>query len=262
MIREALVRTVPSSSDSHEIGSQREMEMSRMQQNDAHVRPNVLAGCGLLLGGAIFFIGGSMHPKQDPPDVTVHEHLRIMFEDPAWYPSHAVLLLGMVLLAASLVALVRQGALAALPRVQKAGMVAAVTSAIAAFGMLLHLVAGSEADKIAAGGSTPIVNVHLVVETLTVPAFGFSIAAFAVLAAFGRIVGDRVTAVIGLLGGVGYGLAGGTLLLTDALNDLFPLAAGIGIWAAAAGIGMIVRSRASRPAERRNALASSEALVP
>jgi hypothetical protein len=238
--------------------------MKRTRQIDEHVRrrrASVLVGWGLLLGGATFFIGGSMHPKQDPPDVTVHEHLRIMFEDPAWYPSHAVLLVGMVLLAASLVGLVRHGALAAHPRAQKAGVVAAVTSVIAAFGMALHLVAGSEAGRIAAGESTPIVNVHVVVETLTVPAFGFSIAAFAVIAAFGRIVGDRVTSVIGLLAGVGYGLAGGTLLFIDSLNGLFPLAAGIGIWAAAAGIGLIVRSRASRPAEQRHVGASREALA-
>lgn len=238
--------------------------MSPKQQIDEHVRPrraSRLVRWGLLLGGATFFIGGSMHPKQDPPDVTVQEHLRIMFEDPAWYPSHFVLLVGMVLLAVSLVALVRHGTLATLPRAQKAGGVAAVTSVLAAFGMLLHLVAGSEADKIAAGEATPIVDVHVVFETITVLAFGFSIAAFAVIAAFGRVLGDRVTAVIGFLGGVGYGLAGGTFLITDALNPLFPLAAGIGIWAVAAGIGLIIRSRASRPAEQRRMPATREALV-
>lgn len=238
--------------------------MSPKQHIDEQVRPrraSALVGWGLLLGGATFFIGGSMHPKQDPPDVTVQEHLRILFEDPGWYPSHAVLLVGMVLLAASLVALVRRDTLATHPRAQKAGVIAAVTSVLAAFGMLLHLVAGSEAIEIAAGEPTPIVNVHVVVETLTVPAFGFSIAAFAVIAAFGRILGDRVTAVIGFLGGVGYGLAGGTFLVTDALNPLFPLAAGIGIWAGAAGIGVIVRSRAGRPTEQRHMSVSREALV-
>lgn len=238
--------------------------MSPKQQIDEHVRhhrANALVGWGLLLGGATFFVGGSMHPKQDPPDVTAHEHLRIMFEDPAWYPSHSVLLVGMVLLAASLVALVRRGTLATRPRAQKAGAIAAGASVLAAFGMLLHLVAGSEAVKIAAGEPTPIVNVHVVFETLTVPAFGFSIAAFAVIAAFGRVLGDRVTAVIGFVGGVGYGLAGGTFLITDALNPLFPLAAGIGIWAVAAGIGLVARSRASRPAAPRRVAASREALV-
>lgn len=238
--------------------------MSPKQQIDEdvrHRRASALVAWGLLLGGATFFVGGSMHPKQDPPDVTVHEHLRIMFEDPAWYPSHSVLLVGMVLLAASLVALVRRGTLATRPRAQKAGAIAAGASVLAAFGMLLHLVAGSEAVKIAAGEPTPIVNVHVVLETLSVPVFGFSIAAFAVIAAFGRVLGDRVTAVIGFVGGVGYGLAGGTILISDALNPLFPLAAGIGIWAVAAGIGLVVRSRASRPAAPRRVAASREALV-
>jgi hypothetical protein len=44
-------------------------------------------GWGLVIGGALFFVGGGMHPEQDPPDVTVKEHLHVMFEDSAWYPS-------------------------------------------------------------------------------------------------------------------------------------------------------------------------------
>jgi hypothetical protein len=40
-----------------------------------------------------------MHPHEDPPDVTVKEHMRVMFEDPAWYPSHTVLLPDMAVLA-------------------------------------------------------------------------------------------------------------------------------------------------------------------
>lgn len=125
-----------------------------------------------------------MHPGEDPPGISLQEHLRLMFVDPAWYPSHALLLAGMVLVAASLVVLVRGDTLAAAPRTQLVGIVAAVTAVLATFGTLLHLVAATEADRIAAGQATPITNVQVVAETLTVPAFGFSIAALAVIGAF------------------------------------------------------------------------------
>ena len=213
-------------------------------------RTSPMAGWGLLTGGAFFFVGGSMHPKQDPPDVTLQEHLRIMYEDPAWYPAHAVLLVGMVLIAASLVALVRGRSLTAIPGAHLAAVIAAWASVASAAGMLLHLIAAADADRIAAHQHTPITNVHVVVETVTVPAFGFSIAALALIGASTHTIGNRVTAIPGILGGIGFGLAGATFLLTDKLDFLFPAASGIALWAIAAGIGLLLRQRATRLAVR------------
>jgi hypothetical protein len=124
-----------------------------------------------------------MHPKEDPPGVSVKEHMRVMFEDPAWYPAHVVLFVGMVLIAASLVALVRGRSLAGVPRAHVAAVIAAVAASLAAPGMLLHLIAATDADRIAAHQSTPITDVQVIVESITVPAFGFSIAALAVIGA-------------------------------------------------------------------------------
>jgi hypothetical protein len=208
-------------------------------------RAGRLVGWGLLAGGAIFFIGGSMHPHEDPPDVTLKEHLRIMFEDPAWYPAHALVLVGMALIAASLVALARDRALAHVRRGQAAVVVAAGAAVLGAVGMVLHLVAAVESDRIANGQSTPIIDVNLVVETFTVPAFGFSMAALALVGALTRTLGNRVVAVLGILGGVGFGLAGATFLLTDRLDFLFPAASGIGVWSITAGIGLVLRARAT-----------------
>ncbi len=238
--------------------------VSTTQEIDKHVRDcraSPLVGWGLLAGGALFFVGGSMHPKEDPPDVTVLEHLRIMFENPAWYPSHGVLLVGMVLLAVSLIALVRGGTLARVRSAHVAGAIAAVAAVLGSLDMLLHLVAASEADKIAAHGSTPITNVHVALATLTVPFFGCSVAALAVVGAWSGTLGSRVIAVIGAVGGVGYGLAGGTVLFTDRLDFLFPFASGIGVWAFAAGIGLLIRRRATRPGDQRPMTAPEKALV-
>ncbi|WP_405145101.1 hypothetical protein OG589_00090 [Sphaerisporangium sp. NBC_01403] len=213
-------------------------------------RTSPLVAWGLLAGGVFFFAGGPMHPKQDPPNVTVKEHMRIMFEDPSWYPSHTVLLIGMALLALSLVALVRGRSLADVPRMPVVAVIAAIATAVAAPAMLLHLVAAADADRIAAHHSTPITDVQVIVETITVPAFGFSIAALAFVGAATRTLGNLVTAIPGVLGGVGYGLAGATFLVTDKLDFLFPTAAGIAVWAMAAGTGLLLRRRAASTATR------------
>ena len=208
-----------------------------------HINP--LVAQTLLLGGAFFLAGGPMHPKEDPPGVSVPEHLRIMYENPLWYPSHAVLFVGMVLIAAALVVLARGRSFAAVPRAHVATVIAAVAASVAAAVMLLHLVAAAEAEAIAAGDSTPLTDVLVIAETIAVPAFGISMAALAVIGATTRTLGNPVTALLGVAGGVGYGLAGATFLFTDALNFLFPTAAGIALWTMAAGIGLLRRRRAA-----------------
>lgn len=222
--------------------------MSTMQHTEVSIharRVTPPVAWGLLGGGAFFFVGGSMHPGDDPPGLSLKEHLHLLFQDPAWYPSHALLLAGMVLIAASLVALVRRGTLASVPRAQKVGTIAAVAAVLGALDMLLHLVVASEASSIAAGEGTPLTDVHVVAETISVPAFGFSIAALGVIGALTRTIGNRVTAVLAVVGGVTYGLAGATFAFTDRLNFLFPGGGVVGLWAIAAGIWMLLRSRAT-----------------
>ncbi len=225
--------------------------MSSMPATEARIfarRSGPLAAWGLLTGGAFFLAGGPMHPKQDPPGVSVKEHLRVMFEDPSWYPSHTVLFVGMAFIAASLLALARRRSLAAHAHAHAATVIAAVATSLAAVGMLLHLIAASEADAIAAHESAPITDLQVIVETITVPAFGFSIAALAAIGAVTRTLGNPMTAVLGVVGGVGYGLAGATFLFTDRLNFLFPAASGIALWTVAAAIGLLLRRRATSPA--------------
>jgi len=209
-------------------------------------RTSPLVAWGLVAGGAFFLAGGPMHPKEDPAGVTLKEHLRVMFEDSSWYSAHAVLLVGMVLIAASLVTLARTRALSNIPRAQSAVVVAAIAATAAAPAMLLHLIAAVDADAIAAHRSTPISDVQNIVETIAVPAFGFSIAALAIIGAMTRTLGNWPAAAAGVIGGVGYGLAGATFLFTDKLDALFPAATGIALWTIAAGAGLLLRRRAPR----------------
>ena len=199
---------------------------------------------GLIAGGLLFFVAGGMHPGDDPPGLSLKDHLLLLYEDPSWYPSHALMLAGMALIAASLIALARGRTLADRPHVQAVATIAAITAALSAVSALLHLVSAADADRIAAGAATPLTDVSLGVETLVIPAFGLSVAALAALGAATHTLGNRVAAVFGIFGGIAYALAAGTAVFTDALNFLFPAAAGIAVWAMLTGIGML-RSRSA-----------------
>ena len=233
--------------------------IERTEPDVREARASTLAGWGLMAGGAAFFVGGSLHPGDDPPGLTLKQHLLLLYEDSTWYPSHALLLLAMVLIAASLVTLVRSGSLAS-ARVYPALTLAAIAAVLGAAASVVHLVAATEADRIAAGNSTPITDVSLAVETLINPAVGLSFAAVAVIGALTGTLGYRVAAVFGVVGGLAYALAGGTAVFTDALNFLFPVSAGIAVWAFAVGLGLVLRAHraGARSIDARSVRSSQE----
>jgi hypothetical protein len=210
------------------------------------VRRDPVVGWGLLAGGALFFAGGSLHPKDDPDGVALKELLRVMFENPAWYPSHIVATAGMAVIAVALVVLARGRSLAGVPRAHRAVVGAALAAVAGAAGMVLHTVAALDADRIAAHHATPLVDVNLVVETVTVPAFGLAMAALAVIGAQTRTLGSWWSVPFAVVGGVGFALAGATVLFTDLFDPLFPLATGIAVWVMAAGAGAILPARSAR----------------
>lgn len=201
-----------------------------------------ITGWLLLVGGAAFLVGGGMHPRVDAPDGGAKERLRVMFEDGDWYPSQALMLAGTACIAAALVALVRRRLPAGAPS-RYAAVVAAVGAALASVALLVHLLAAGEADRLAGGGATPITDALVVVDTIAIPVFGLAIAALALLGALTRSLGNVVVAIPGVVGGVGYALAAGTILISDRLDGLFPTAIGIALWAAAVGVQLLLRDR-------------------
>jgi hypothetical protein len=218
-----------------------------MTQERAHVRrTNPLPAWSLAAGGVLFSVGGAMHPNEDLPDASVAQQLRAMYEDPAWYPAHGAMFLGMLLITAALFALIRNPNITSVPRARTATMVTAVASAVGTVGALLHLVAATDAHRIGHGDSTPTLSqVYLVLETIGVPLFSFSLVALAITGAITRTLGNRLTAVLGVVGGIGYGLAGGTAAFTPVFDFLFPTALGIGLWTIAVGIGLLRRRSTS-----------------
>jgi hypothetical protein len=214
------------------------------QERASARRTNPLTAWSLAVGGALFVVGGSMHPTEDRPDLSMAQQLKVMYEDPAWYPGHVAMFVGMVLITVALAALVRDPRIAGVPRARKATLVTAAASALATVGALLHVVAATDADRIGHHDSLPpLSGTYLVLETISVPIFAFGVAALAVIGALTRTLGNRFTAVFGVVGGVGYGLAGGTAIVTPVFDFLFPTAIGVGLWTVAVGIGLLLRRR-------------------
>ncbi|MFF4835381.1 hypothetical protein [Streptomyces sp. NPDC001315] len=202
-----------------------------------------IIGWLLLAGGTAFLVGGGIHPRADASDGGARERLRVMFEDGGWYPSQAFMLAGTAAMAVALVALVRCRRLTGASWARYAAVVAAVGAALASVALLLHLLAAGEADRLAEGGSAPITDTVVVVDTIVIPVFGLGIAALASVGAITRAVGNVVVAIPGVVGGVGYALAAGTILISDHLDALFPTAIGIALWAAAVGVQLLLLDR-------------------
>jgi hypothetical protein len=214
------------------------------QKQTSARRTNPLTAWSLAAGGALFVVGGAMHPTDDLPDLSMAQQLKVMYEDPMWYPGHAAMFVGMVLMTAALAALVRDPGIAGVPRARRATLVTAVAGVLATVGALLHLVAATDADRIGHHDSMPpLSGAYLVLETISVPAFAFAVAALAVIGALTHTLGNWFVAAPGVIGGVGYGLAGGTAAFTPIFDALFPTAIGVGVWAVAAGMWLLLRRR-------------------
>ncbi|MGH9137862.1 MAG: hypothetical protein ACRD0G_12555 [Acidimicrobiales bacterium] len=210
-------------------------------------RTNPLVAWGLLAGGVIFFVGGAMHPEEDPPDVTVKEHLRVMYEDGNWWASHTLQFVGLALIAAALVLLVRSGALAHIRRAHTAAIVGATTVAAGAAETFLHLISATDADRIAAGSSTPLTNTLIPVETIVLPIMVAGVAWLAIIGARTGTIGNRAAAVVAVVGGIPFALAGATFAFTDALDALFPFGGYVGVWAVVTGVGLLRHTRTTEP---------------
>ncbi|HWD80484.1 MAG TPA: hypothetical protein VG497_16425 [Kribbella sp.] len=204
-------------------------------------RINRAAAYCLLLGGIAFFAGGSLHPKDNGSNGTKLEQLHDMLVDPLWYPAHAVFLAGIALITGGIITIRRRGAL-------QGGMarlvsVVAATSVLATLAMLIHLFAATQAKAIENGDSTPLIVFHTWNETIVNPLWGLAIAALATAGGITRTVGNRITLVLGLVGGLTYALATATIAFTDLFDSLFPVSSLIGVWAGALGaIGLLRRS--------------------
>ena len=204
------------------------------------------AALGLAAAGLLLAAGGVLHPRVDK-GVTFEAGLVGMFESGAWVAAHALTMAGFAALAVSLAGLVRGSVW---------GRIAVAGAALAAVESVPHLLAASEADALAGGGSTPLTDLHTMLQAVATPAVGLSIAALAVVSARSRALGSgRVAAAVAVVGGVAFALAGPAIALTEnsGLSPLFAGSAGIALWCVVSGVRLV------RRAEMRGTLAMAAA---
>lgn len=201
-------------------------------------RPDRVAGAFLLLGGVAFFAGGATHPGDSGEGSKVSQ-LHEMLVDSMWYPSHALLLAAMACFAAATLANRLRDGLDA--RMAKVTGIVSVIAVLNTLGMTLHLFAATGAEAIADGDKTFLYHLQTWNETVVDPLWGLGIAALAVAGGLTRTLGNPITLVLGLVGGLAFALASATIAFTDRFDALFPVASLLGIWGVLVGLMVLLR---------------------
>jgi hypothetical protein len=204
-------------------------------------RPDRLVGGLLLLAGVTFVAGGALHPA-DGGEGSKVQQLHDMLVDPAWYPSHALMLVALAGFAAAVLVLWVEGV--ADPRMARLTGVVAVVAVLGVVGMTLHLFAATGADALADGQETWLYHLQTWNETVVDAVWALGMTALAVAGGLTRSLGNRVTAAVGLVGGLAFGLASATIAFTDLFDGLFPVGSLLGVWAVVTGV-LVARRRAA-----------------
>ena len=197
--------------------------------------------------GTILLAGTALHPHEHVNGGTLQEQFHVMFSDPHWYPAHVLLLVGLAVLTIAMVGLARTTP-ASLP--SRRTRFAAIATIVATAAMVLHLVAKLDDAHITSGGNTPLLYAHAAIETLTVPMFGI---AFAMLAHAGgrtRVLGNSIVTALGIIGGLGYALAGLTAPFISTFTPLFDLISLVAVWAMVVGAMELIGGRHARPLQK------------
>ena len=192
-----------------------------------------VVGPSLVLGGVAFFVGGVTHPSDSGAGDKVQQ-LHEMLVDPSWYPSHAMLLLAMGLFAVGFHAMRERGDLT--PGVARLLKIAFVITCVATVAMAVHLFAAVDADSLADGQESLVSRVQTINETVVDATWGLAIAAVSLVGGLARRVGNRFTIPFGVVGGLAFALASGTIAYTDTFDSLFKLGSLISIWAILVGV--------------------------
>ena len=204
-----------------------------------------LAGPAFTLGGVAFFVGGITHPS-DTGDGNKVRQLHDMLVDPSWYPSHVVLLAAMALFATGILAARQRRDLN--PGLEGVLRVVFPIACIATAAMAVHLFAALDAESLVDGRQSLVSRVQTVNETVVDAAWGVAVATLAVVGGLTRSIGNRITVVFGLVGGLAFALASATIPYTDTFDALFKVGSLLSIWALMVGVTEIrhTNSRAER----------------
>ena len=176
-----------------------------------------------------FNIGGALHPNDSGTGNKVTQ-LHAMLLGSTWYAAHLSLLASFGLFTVAFLRL--PGRLELAPATRRLVRVMAVVSALTTAAMVPHLLAPLGAESIADGHANAFSVFMTIDETLVDAPWALGIALLALVAGVMRDLGNRITAVAGVVGGVSFAAAAASIPFTDALDGLFAVGGmGITIWA-------------------------------
>lgn len=214
-------------------------DMTTTTPNLARLRRLPLDGgamAALAAAALAFNLGGALHPNDGGQGGKV-DQLHDMLLHGTWYASHLSLLASFSLFTVAFPWLQRRRVLA--PGTRRTVRVIAVVSAVTTVAMVPHLLAPLGADSLANGQLNALSSFMTIDETLADAPWALGVATLALVAGVGGDLGNRVTAVAGVVGGVSFAAAAVTIPFTDALDGLFAVGGmGITLW----GLGVVAAS--------------------
>ncbi len=162
-----------------------------------------------LVGAAVAFnVGGALHPNDGGAGNKVAQ-LHDMLLQGAWWPSHLGLLASFGLFTVGFLRLARRAELA--PATRRIVRVMALVSLLTTAAMVPHLFAPLGADSIADGKSSALSMFMAVDETLVNAPWALGVALLAAVGGITGSLGNRVTAVVGMVGGASFAMAAVTI---------------------------------------------------
>lgn len=199
-------------------------------------RTSARACAALFVGaGLLTAVGGKLHPVGSGDDVP--RHLLTMFASPTWPIAHLLLLAGTVLGVGAIVTAWRGQVFGA--RVQPWLVLAAAGWTLGAAELVPHLLAAREAHALAHHEATPVLDLHLVMQVVAVPAVGLTGAALATaVARASRSRTAWLLAGFAVVGGVLSAAAAPLVVATGnpVFAALFPFQAGLSVWLLGTGV--------------------------
>ncbi len=205
------------------------------------------AGTAVALAGAAlaFNLGGALHPNDGGTGNKVTQ-LHDMLLQGAWWPSHLGLLASFGFFTVAFLRLAHRAELA--PTTRRIVRVMTLVSLLTTAAMVPHLFAPLGADSIANGESSALSMFMAVDETLVNAPWALGVALLAAVGGITGSLGNRVTAVVGMVGGASFAIAAVTIPFTDALDPLFAVGGmGITLWT----FGIVFLGSRRRPTSHR-----------
>ncbi len=175
----------------------------------------------LAVGGVMIVIGGPMHPGG-----TMAE----MLADPAWIPSHAWVLAGLVALSLAFLGFWRN--VASSPAMRRWAGLAFWGTLLQTVEMIFHHFSYLDLDRLLAGQATPILTIHLALALVVYPLFAVLVVGAILVGVRTGELGRGWFAPLGVVGAMAHGLAP-LLVLTFEIEQariLFPMVMLFAIW--------------------------------